>query len=789
MRKIVEIARTELKTIFYSPVAWLILIVFVIQSADIFSGWFMSIVRIQEANGAYENLTWRFFGMPSSGLYARVVSYLYLYIPLLTMGLMSSELNSGTIKLLYSSPVRNFQIIMGKYLSMLIFGLCLCAILFVYVIWGQFMIPDFDLPVALSGMLGVYLLICAYAAIGLFVSSLTSYQIVACVGTLAVLATLNFISRIGQGVDVIRDITYWFAIGNRPNEAIGGLLCSEDILYFLIVIVMFITLSVLRLQAIRQKSDWKVALSKYLSVFLIAAALGYVTSRPALKTFYDTTHTKQRSLTAQSQRIVGQMKGGLTITTYVNILDDSYFAGIPKMRITDIQRFEQYTRFKPEIKMKYVYYYQNTGNPSADKRYAGLTDIERVEKIANSQDLNPGMFKPYEQIRDKVPAGFEEEGFRFVRVLERESGEKTFLRIYNDMPRFPFEAQISAAMRRLIAEVPTVGFLCGHGERDMDLEGDRGYFLFTKERQFRYAMINQGFEFENVMLDRDIPANISILVIADVRTPFGEQELVRLDNFIARGGNLIIAGEPRRQDAMNPLIAKLGVRMLPGQLVKQALVKTDSTMVGNTISSTQAKEQPYDYQADFIISYPTAQAAELSYFFSQMTRTERVVTMPGCVGLEYDTTHGFEVMPILTSDTAGSWNELQTTDFVDEVVTLDPAKGEIEMSYPTAIAMTREVNGKKQKIVVLGDADCLSNAEINIQRMKVRGANYDMINGIFSWMTDDQYPVDVRREAVKDNYIDATKSQAKTSKTIMSIVIPSILLIIYLLIWIRRRNR
>lgn len=789
MRKIVEIALTELKTIFFSPVAWLILIVFTIQSADVFSGWFMSIVRIQEANGMYENLTFRFFGMPSSGLYARVVSYLYLYIPLLTMGLMSSELSSGSIKLLYSSPVRNVQIILGKYLSMLIFGLCLCAILFVYVIWGQLYIDHFDLPVALSGLLGVYLLICAYAAIGLFVSSLTSYQIVACVGTLAILAGLNFVSRIGQGVDVIRDITYWFAIGNRPNEAIGGLLCSEDILYFLIVIAMFIMLTVLRLQSIRQKSGWKTSISKYMAVLLVAVTLGYITSRPAFMFFFDTTETKQRSLTAQSQQIVDQLKGGLTITTYVNILDDSYFAGTPKMRISDIERFEQYTRFKPEIKMKYVYYYQNTGNPSADKRYAGLTDIERVEKIANSQDLNPAMFKPYEQIKDNVPAGFDQEGFRFVRVLERESGEKTFLRIYNDMPRFPFEAQISAAMRRLVTEVPVVGFLGGHGERDIDIEGDRGYFLFSKERQFRYAMINQGFDCEKVTLDREIPAHISILVIADMRQEMTPVQEANLDAYIARGGNLIIAGEPRRQDAMNPLAARFGVCMLPGQLVKQASAKAPETEVNATISPSQAKEQPYDYQADFIISYPTAQAGELSYFFAQMSAAERVVTMPGCVGLEYDAGYGFSVTPLAASDTVGSWNELQTTDFVDGAVTMDPSTGEVEMPHPTALALTRDVNGKEQKIIVLGDADCLSNAEINIQRMKVRGANYDMINGIFSWMTGDQYPVDVRREAVKDNHIDATKAQAKTSKTIMSIVIPSVLLIVYLLIWIRRRNR
>ena len=70
------------------------------------------------------DLTLGIFG-GQRGLFVAVQSYLYLYIPLLTMGLMSRELGSGSIKLLYSSPVTNVQIILGKYCSMLAYGLVL----------------------------------------------------------------------------------------------------------------------------------------------------------------------------------------------------------------------------------------------------------------------------------------------------------------------------------------------------------------------------------------------------------------------------------------------------------------------------------------------------------------------------------------------------------------------------------------------------------------------------------------------------------------------------------------
>ena len=59
---------------------------------------------------------------------------------------------------------------------------------------------------------------------------------------------------------------------------------------------------------------------------------------------------KQNTLTPNSQEIINKLKGGLTITTYVNILDKYNWVGYPKEYNNDIRRFEQYTRFKPEIK-------------------------------------------------------------------------------------------------------------------------------------------------------------------------------------------------------------------------------------------------------------------------------------------------------------------------------------------------------------------------------------------------------------------------------------------------------
>ena len=132
-------------------------------------------------------------------------------------------------------------------------------------------------------------------------------------------------------------------------------------------------------------------------------------------------------------------------------------------------------------------------------------------------NLDTAMFKSPEEIKKTIDLS--SEGNRFVKLLERENGQKTFLRVYDDMQIFPFETETSAAFKRLVMELPMVGFLKGHGERDCIKEGDRDYNRFAQDKPFRYSLINQGFDFSEVTLDNDIPDEVDILVISDMRHP------------------------------------------------------------------------------------------------------------------------------------------------------------------------------------------------------------------------------------------------------------------------------
>lgn len=766
MKTIYRIAKTELFTLFYSPVAWLVLTIFSFQVYMEFSD--IIIQRMEAKSLGYDlwNITSNIFSNQWHGVFTNMLPNLYLYIPLLTMGLMSREIKSGSIKLLYSSPITNTKIILGKYLAMVFYCFLLIMILFLPAIFTSFIVDNFAMPLVLSGLLGMFLLICAYSAIGLFMSCLTSYQVVAAMGTIAVLAILNYVGDIAQSLDFVRDITFWLSITGRADDFIIGLICSEDVLYFLIVISLFVLFSIIKLNSGLKNYSLVSNIGRYLAVTLVAVLLGYVSSRPAVKKYYDSTYTKENTLSVESQKIMNKMDGGLTIRTYVNLLDKDYYSGLPRAKNYDAERFDQYIRFKPEIKMEYVYYYDKVNDPALYQKYPNMTIEEIAKKKADIADVDFEMFMPPSEIKKII--NLKPEGNKFVRQLIRENGKKTWLRLFNDSSRDPKEEEISAALKRLVVESPWVGFLTGHGERSITRNRERDYSSFVNNRWYRYSMLNQGFDAFNITIseDKEISSDINVIVIADLRKPLKDYEIEKLNNFIARGGNMIISGEPGRQDLVNPLLKQFGVKMNKGTLVQKIKDLTPNVLVGNF----------------------TQQALDLSFRLEVPIARKRKIAMPGTASFSCIEDKGFKVTPILVSNDKNSWNELETKDFKEEKTELNTSIGEIEKSLPAALALTRNIGDKEQRILLFGDTDFISNGELSRSRSKIRTANMSLIPAIFDWMSYGEYPVDTRRPDPIDNVLSVGEEYASIVKMCFMGLIPLLLAFSGAFIWFSRKR-
>lgn len=760
----IRVARIELNSMFYSPVAWLVLVIFAFQIGMAFAQVFGRQLRYQEQGyDLWQVTTTVFVGM--QGILPPILRYIYLYIPLITMGLMSREYQSGSIKLLYSSPIRNTSIVLGKFLSMMVYGMALMAVLGVFVLFASVTVVNFDYPLILTGMLGLYLLILAYSAIGLFMSSITQYQVVAAIGTLAVLAILNYIGNVGQDYDLVRDVTYWLSITDRSYPFIQGLIASDHVFYFLIVIGTFLALSVLKLNTEKSIMSRGSKILEYSAIVAVALALGYLSSTPYTKYYYDATYTQANTLAKESREVIQQLDGDLTITTYVNLLDEDFYSGLPRNRNRDFERFEKYYRFKPDMKMKYVYYYDKAENFSLEWRFPGKTDEERVDLLCQAEHLDRDMFMTPEEIHKVIDLSMEKN--KFLRIVERSNGQKAYLRMFNDNSKHPAEAEISAALKRFVSPAPKVGFVAGYGAREIDNYGGRGFYLFARDQWFRQSLLNNGFDTQVIDLDCEmIDTTIHILVVSDLRTPLSDTAMSRLQEYIARGGNLFILGDYGREANMNQVTASLGVKF------KSGLVVNENEYMSPTV----------------VVGYFTAEAAEKFWTYSKLKEYDYVVAMPTAQALDYSEAFGFEITPVLKTDKE-AWIERETTDFVDGEFKFNPETGEEKGGFVTLLTMSRMVGDKEQRIVISGDADVIANEALTSQFNGISTTNYSIINGSFRWLSYDQFPVDTRHPAHVDDKIRLPRGcRSWVSWGSMGIV-PLLIAFLGILIIVRRQRK
>ncbi len=773
MKIILRIARTELATLFYSPIAWFILIIFSFLTASSFVGSISSFLTHYDLNGydplANISLTDYLYLDPQNGFLAGIVYQLYIYIPLLTMGLLSRETASGSIKLLYSSPVTSTQIVLGKYFAAVGFGICMMLVPIASMFTGACTITHFDWCPVLVALLGIFLLICVSCAVGLYMSSLTSYQVVAAIGTLAILATLRFIGSVGQQYAAIRELTYWLSVNGRSTEMLMGQLRSDDLIYFLAVTTLFLAFTRFRIAFGRRTISRLRRTAAYAGVFAAVLIIGVVSSQPALVRVWDATRFGRQSITEQSCRTLAAVEGPVTITNYVNLLDNKSTSYLPNRLMQNRRLFIPYRVRKSDLEERYFFYYDSVPQLVTHPRFSGKTLDEARDLMAIIYDLDPRVFHTPEEVRAQVD--LRDVQSAFTRVVATADGRSIRLPDFEDDRQVPSEAEIIAAFKRLTVGAVTVGFLTGHGERQAGNPSDRGYSRFAVETYNRTALVNQGFEIRELNLadGAEVPDGIDIVVIADMKRPLAAAEQASIGRYTDRGGNLLVLTDPEDRDVMNPLLAGFGLAMEPHRLV-----------------------QPFgDFDPELVLSAVTDEAAELGDSFRAGLQQGRLrISMPGCAALStLDNGTGFRHIPVLRTQDSGAWIECEEPAFEGAPVVCNPAAGEREQRYITAYAAEREVNGRTQRILVTGDADCFANNELASQREGYSPGNQKLILESFRYLTGGEFPVDVRRPHTLDSRFSVSSDAATPLTVLFKIILPGLLLLTGIGIWlVRRRN-
>jgi ABC-2 type transport system permease protein len=240
------VLRKEMRLYFGSPVAYVVFTFFLL-----ISGWFFSQIFL-----FYSDASMRSFMQPQFGqnlnvtenvmrpLFTNMSVVLLFFIPMLTMRLFAEEKKAGTMELLLTYPVRDGEILAGKFLAAAVLYLLLLVLTLLYPgLVGYFTRVEWG-PI-LTGYLGLLLVGGTFLAIGVLISSLTENQIVAGFGSFGVL--LGF-WVIGWGAEFaggnLRTLLQYLSITDHMDGFSRGIIDTKDLVYYLsaIALALFLTL-------------------------------------------------------------------------------------------------------------------------------------------------------------------------------------------------------------------------------------------------------------------------------------------------------------------------------------------------------------------------------------------------------------------------------------------------------------------------------------------------------------------------------------------------------------------
>ncbi len=245
---LLAIARNEFKSLFLTPLGWIIIAVSQFLLATIY---YISINHY---------LNKQYLAIPVEGVSIGIASivfgssvYILLVIaPVLAMRAISHERQQNTLLLLLAAPVSDFDLLFGKFLGLISFlSLLLISMLAMSIILGFG--ASLDYGVLISAALGIFLIMTTFISISIYISSMTEQPAVAISGAMCALIFLFFLESLALTRFYWLDqILTWLSLFSHLENFLRGIINSRDIFYYLIISGATLTLTLVRFKALRR---------------------------------------------------------------------------------------------------------------------------------------------------------------------------------------------------------------------------------------------------------------------------------------------------------------------------------------------------------------------------------------------------------------------------------------------------------------------------------------------------------------------------------------------------------
>ncbi len=258
MKGILAIYRREMQSYFVSPIAYIVIGVFLIMCGLFFYNLLNDVIRygFQAQMQATRGGAPPEFDMTSIILrnsLGLVSTFILFMIPMITMGMYAEERKRGTMEMLMTSPLTEFQIVFGKFLAALtLFAMMLAPTFLYHAAIRFFSEPKMPWKLIFAGYLGALLLGGALIALGAWLSSLTENQIIAAIITFGAFIMLLVVDRlVGDPTTKIGEALQYLSILRHFDDFTKGVIDTTGVIYYLSVIALGIFLTLRTLDSMR----------------------------------------------------------------------------------------------------------------------------------------------------------------------------------------------------------------------------------------------------------------------------------------------------------------------------------------------------------------------------------------------------------------------------------------------------------------------------------------------------------------------------------------------------------
>ncbi len=256
MRNILAIVERELRAYFSSPIAYVVLTIFIFLSgiffrsilAQVLQMGLMSQMQAQQLGPRPMDMP----GMISRGFLSTMSVILLFIMPMLTMGLFSEEKKRGTIELLLPAPITDLQVVLGKFFAAGAFYIIL--LLSTWVPTGVLYL--YGSPASgpiLTAYLGLLLYGLAIIAIGLFISTLTENQIIAAVLSFGSIMILWLVDVVAQNAEspTSKGVLTYLSILSHLDDFMKGVLSTSNVIFYLSLMMVGLFLTYRSIDSLR----------------------------------------------------------------------------------------------------------------------------------------------------------------------------------------------------------------------------------------------------------------------------------------------------------------------------------------------------------------------------------------------------------------------------------------------------------------------------------------------------------------------------------------------------------